>query len=290
MAAMKQPLYRCHYCRKLSAKIADLSTDLNLAPKQFLGGGVISTSAIVGKPGGGDREKGIRKGRGKGRNWQESEYLIPAPFTLAEGGIMDLGSKTMYVNEESTMARGIRSGKGKACTRRENVGNCSPTRSTLMNSCNGKGVNNHGKPDLLETGLKKFLNTTDGEMEHSSFETTLLRLNLLRCTNADVHQDVTMSVGDPSKNAVVDFADAGDSGPVFRRVEGAAPSLGNAGNNFGLVSPSAAPSPALLVYKTKRKFILGTTSESPSAYDFPTPSSPLSLEQNISKDNTTSRS
>uniref|UniRef100_A0A7I4A9M5 PHD-type domain-containing protein n=1 Tax=Physcomitrium patens TaxID=3218 RepID=A0A7I4A9M5_PHYPA len=256
MAAMKQPLYRCHYCRKLSAKIADLSTDLNLAPKQFLGGGVISTSAIVGKPGGGDREKGIRKGRGKGRNWQESEYLIPAPFTLAEGGIMDLGSKTMYVNEESTMARGIRSGKGKACTRRENVGNCSPTRSTLMNSCNGKGVNNHGKPDLLETGLKKFLNTTDGEMEHSSFETTLLRLNLLRCTNADVHQDVTMSVGDPSKNAVVDFADAGDSGPVFRRVEGAAPSLGNAGNNFGLVSPSAAPSPALLVYKTKRKFIL----------------------------------
>lgn len=100
---------------------------------------------------------------------------------------MDLGSKIMYVNEESIMVWGIRSGKGKVCIRRENVGNCFLICSILMNFCNGKGVNNYGKFDLFEMGLKKFLNIIDGEMEYFSFEIMFLRLNFFWCINVDVY-------------------------------------------------------------------------------------------------------
>lgn len=112
-------------------------------------------------------------------------------------------------------------------------------------------------------------------MEYSSFETTLRKLKILRCTNTDPHQELVTSSDElPSWDI--------SPGPGMDGLESVTPRTIIGGNVSVPSSPGSGP--ALLVYKKKKRLILGGSSESPpSAYYFgEQPCSPTWLDDGTS--------
>lgn len=281
MAAMKQPMYICKYCRELSTELADLSINLDPAPKEIGGGGavctsgetnipaigivsstavitsepvlgVVSTSVTSNKHLGEDRGNGIANGRGKGKSWPSTGS---GSLRKAEGAVMAAVSKSVDAIEDRERGLGIGRGKGNSWTASENA------RRDSSRLGSEDGSRNQSKPCQLEDGLNKFLSSAHSQIEHSSFETTLRRLKILGCTNTDAHQDVIKSSHESPCGDIV-------PGPGMDGMESVTPSITIGGNFFVSSSPGSGSGPALLVYK-KRRLVLGASSESPpSAYDF----------------------
>jgi hypothetical protein len=121
------------------------------------------------------------------------------------------------------------------------------------------GPDTSSKPNSeLGAGLNKVLSIANDHMEHSSFETTLRRLKILRRKNRDPNQEQTPSA---EATSVTPSAEATPVTPV-NEVE-PSPTTNGGSSEYAITGP------ALLVYKKNRRLILSASSESPpSAYDF----------------------
>jgi hypothetical protein len=279
MAAMKQPMYICKYCRELSSELVDLSHNLDSVLKKIGEGGavgtpgntcgpaievvsstpVISSEAVVGAVStsvassihvGEGRGHGMGEGHGKGRSWHSPGFGL---LRVAEDLVMATASKSVDVTEGREKDLRIGRGKRISWTAIDNGRRGSPGHGSE------EGARNQSTPGQLENGLNEFLSSDHSQMEYSSFETTLRNLKILRYTNTDPHQEMVTSL---AKIPPGDVA----TGPGMDGLEGVTPSTIIGGNVSVPSSPGS--SPALLMYK-KRRFILGASSESPpSAYYF----------------------
>ncbi|KAG0593982.1 hypothetical protein M758_UG037500 [Ceratodon purpureus] len=295
MAAMKLLMYICKYCRERSSELADFSHSLHPAPKKIGEGGAVgtpgirsgsaievvrstpvitsdaavgvdSTSVTSSKYVDEGRGYGMGKGLGKGRSWHSPGSGL---LREAEGVVMATASNSVVVTEDRKKGLRIGCGKGISWTASNNSRRGTPRRGFE------DGVRNQSQPGQLEDGLNKFLSSAHSQMEYSSFETTLRKLKILRCTNTDPHQELVTSSDElPSWDI--------SPGPGMDGLESVTPRTIIGGNVSVPSSPGSGP--ALLVYKKKKRLILGGSSESPpSAYYFgEQPCSPTWLDDGTS--------